>query len=99
MKELLDTWASIYANHGGLRTSVAFLHVDSDLYSSAKTVFKYLATRIQPRTIIQFDEYFNYPGWRLHEFKAFQEFVAEYGIRYDYLGYVVAGYSVAVAIL
>ena len=27
MKELLDTWSSIYANHGGLRTSVSFLHV------------------------------------------------------------------------
>ena len=29
--------------------------------------------------MIVFDEYFNYPGWRGHEFKAFQEFVAETG--------------------
>ena len=28
-----------------------------------------------PGTIILFDEYFNYPNWEQHEFKAFQEFV------------------------
>jgi hypothetical protein len=25
--------------------------------------------------VIVFDEYFNYPGWRAHEYKAFQEFI------------------------
>jgi hypothetical protein len=66
---------------------VAFLHVDCDLYSSAKTVLDLLAERIVPGTVVVFDEYFNYPSWREHEFKAFQEFVTERHIEYRYLAW------------
>jgi hypothetical protein len=65
--------------------SVAFVHVDCDIYSSTKVVLQALAPRLQPGAIIVFDEYFGYPGWRNHEFKAFQEFVHEHGVRYQYL--------------
>lgn len=67
--------------------SVALLHIDCDIYSSTRTVFDMLGDRIRPGTVIVFDEYFNYPGWRQHEYKAFQEFCAERGRRYRYLGY------------
>ena len=77
---------------------VAFLHIDSDLYSSAKVVLWGLAERIVPGTVIVFDEYFNYPDWREHEYKAFQEFVSEFHIDYEYLNYSARGYSVAVRI-
>ncbi|WP_174502618.1 class I SAM-dependent methyltransferase [Acidiphilium sp. C61] len=66
---------------------VALLHIDCDIYSSTKTVFDLLSDRIRPGTVIVFDEYFNYPGWRQHEYKAFQEFCAEGGRSYRYLGY------------
>src|SRR5262249_8094966 len=46
---------------------IAFMHLDADLYSSTKTVFDLTADRIVPGTIIQFDEFFNYPGWQEHE--------------------------------
>ncbi|MFZ0406878.1 MAG: class I SAM-dependent methyltransferase, partial [Cyanobium sp.] len=62
-----------------LDKAVAYLHVDCDLYSSAKTIFDALSDRITSGTIIVFDEYFNYPGWRQGEFKAFQEFTAIHG--------------------
>lgn len=77
---------------------VAFLHIDSDLYSSARLVLRQLAERIVPGTVIVFDEYFNYPDWREHEYKAFQEFVSEFDIQYEYLTYSARGYSVAVKI-
>ena len=77
---------------------VAFLHIDSDLYSSAKLVLGQLAERIVPGTVIVFDEYFNYPDWREHEYKAFQEFVSEFNVHYEYLTYSARGYSVAVKI-
>lgn len=67
--------------------NIALLHIDSDLYSSAKTIFDLLYNRITEGTIIQFDEYFNYPTWQKHEFKAFQEFVQKYNIEYEYLGF------------
>ena len=40
----------------------AFLHLDADLYSSTRTVLDLLDDRIVPGTVIQFDEYFGYPG-------------------------------------
>jgi hypothetical protein len=66
---------------------VRFLHVDCDLYSSTVDIFAALRDRIQAGTIILFDEYFNYPGWERHEFKAWQEFVAAHAVDYEYVGY------------
>lgn len=75
-----------------------FIHVDADLYSSAVTILTALRARIVPGTVILFDEYFNYPGWEHHEYKAFQEFIRESGLSYDYLGFASSEYSVAVKI-
>ena len=75
---------------------IAFLHVDCDLYLSTKIIFDLLADRLQAGTVIVFDEYFNYPSWRLHEFKAFQEFVKARKVKYTYLAY--AKYNVAIKI-
>jgi hypothetical protein len=66
---------------------VAFIHVDCDLYSSTRTILSKLGDRIVPGTVILFDEYFNYPNWEAHEYKAFQEFVKERGISYRYLAF------------
>ncbi|MEM7220920.1 MAG: class I SAM-dependent methyltransferase [Pseudomonadota bacterium] len=64
---------------------VALIHIDSDLYSSAKTVLDALAPRFRPGSIIVFNEYFNYPNWRAHEFRALQEFRSTHDVRYTYL--------------
>lgn len=61
---------------------VAFLHVDSDIYSSCNTVLTLLEERIVPGTVILFDEICNYPEFREHEIKAFAEFLLRTG--YDY---------------
>lgn len=76
---------------------MAFMHIDCDLYSSTKTVFNCLGNRIKPGVIIVFDEYFGYPGWEHHEFKAFQEFVKLHDVQYEYLCYAAA--QVAIRIL
>lgn len=65
----------------------SFVHVDCDLYSSTKTVLTLLADRLVPGTVLLFDEYFNYVSWRDHEFKAFQEFVRERHVTYQYLAW------------
>ncbi len=98
--ELLVGWfeASLpgfLAAHPG---PVSFLHVDCDLYSSTKTVLHYLRGRIVPGTIIVFDEYFNYVGWRNHEFKAFAEFIAETGLAFRFIGAVPTHQQVGVVI-
>lgn len=77
---------------------LALLHVDCDLYSSTKAIFTFLADRIVPGTIIVFDEYFNYPEWRLHEYRAFRELRLERSIAYDYIGLVPSHQQVAVRV-
>jgi hypothetical protein len=66
---------------------VAFVHIDCDLYSSTKTIFDLLGDRLQVGTIILFDEYFNFAGWRQHEHKAFDELVQARGLTVSYLAY------------
>ena len=65
----------------------AFINIDSDVYSSAKTIFDCLGDRIIPGTVIFFDEFFNYPGWKTGEFKAWTEFVEDRRVEFEYLGF------------
>ncbi|MFE4503420.1 TylF/MycF/NovP-related O-methyltransferase [Rhodococcus sp. NPDC056743] len=69
------------------RETIAFLHLDADLYSSTKTVLDLLGDRLAPGSIIVFDEFFNYPGWQNHEYRAWTEFVTRTGISFEYVGY------------
>ena len=66
---------------------VSFMNIDCDLYESTRTVFTYLRDQIHPGAVIVFDEYFCLPGWRDHEYKAFQEFLQEKGFGYEYLAF------------
>jgi hypothetical protein len=77
---------------------IQLLHVDCDLYSSTVTILTALRKNIVPGTVIVFDEYFNYPGWQLDEFRAWQEFVAKNAIKYEYIGYVSRHQKVAVRV-
>ena len=76
----------------------ALIHVDCDIYASTVSIFAALNGRIGPGTVIVFDEYFNYPGWRQHEYKAFQEFIANTGLKYRYIGFSAEKGHVAVQI-
>ena len=62
---------------------IAFLHIDCDIYASAKEIFDHIV----PGTVIVFDEFYNYPGAEEHEFKAFQEFLDRTGKKPVYLAY------------
>lgn len=66
---------------------IRFLNIDCDLYSSTKSVFQHLGSRIGKGTVIVFDEYFCTARWREDEYKAFQEAVREQGWCYDYLAF------------
>jgi len=70
--------------HKGL---IGFLHIDSDLYSSAKTIFELLEPRLKPGAVIVFDEYFNFTEWQECEYKAFMEFLGKTGLSFEFIGY------------
>jgi hypothetical protein len=62
-----------------------FLHIDCDLYSSTKDVFDVLGSKFKGTVYMLFDEYFNYPFWEHHEFKAFKELIDKLCINYEYI--------------
>lgn len=83
------------ANPGPL----SFMNVDCDTYESSSYVLKQVADRFRVGTVILFDEYYNYPNWREHEFKAWQEIVAERNLDYRYVGFSTMRYHAAVQIM
>lgn len=76
----------------------ALVHIDCDLYSSTRYVLEQLRPRLQPGTVIVFDEYCGYDEWQDGEFKAWQEFVTRYQLNYRYLSVNLAHTQVAVVI-
>jgi hypothetical protein len=90
-----DTLPGFLEQHPG---PVSFLNIDCDLYSSTRFVLNALADRIGPGCVIQFDEYFNYPGWRQHEHKAFNELVEERGLKYRFHSFLRIHQAVCVVI-
>ncbi len=77
---------------------VAFIHIDCDLYSATRDVLNLLRPMLQPGTVIAFDEYYNYPDWLEHEYKAWIEFVEAAAVKFTYLGYIRTGNQVALRI-
>ncbi|QIX48402.1 TylF/MycF/NovP-related O-methyltransferase [Rhodococcus sp. DMU1] len=88
-----DTLPRFLAAHPG---DVAFVHLDADLYSSTTTVLDLLEDRLVPGTVLVFDEFFNYPGWQRHEYRAWTEFVARTGTAFEYLAYTADNEQVVV---
>lgn len=79
-----DTLPRFKEAHDG---PVRFMHIDCDIYSSTRAVLEIMADRIAAGTVIAFDEYFGHSHWRQDEFRAFQEAVARYDWRYEYLSF------------
>lgn len=80
-EETLPEWAQTF------NQPIAMIHVDCDLNSSTETIFKVLADRIQPGTLLIFDDYFNFPGWEQDGHSVFTQFVEKFGWQVNYLGY------------
>ena len=65
---------------------IAILHIDCDTYKSTREIFELLGDKINRGTLIIFDEYHGYPGWKFGEYKAFQDFIKKNGKTYNYIG-------------
>lgn len=65
---------------------ITFLHVDSDIYSSARDIFTILRHNIADNCVIVFDELLGYSNFENHEWKAWWEFVDENNIEFEWIG-------------
>ena len=66
---------------------ISFLHIDCDIYSSTTEVFNNFHDKIKKGTVILFDELYNYPEWKDHEFKALMELTEKYDKKFDVIAY------------
>lgn len=65
---------------------VTFIHIDCDLYSSTKDIFDNITPNIADGCVIVFDELVNYPNYKRHELLAFEEWIKENNIEYEFIG-------------
>lgn len=99
------TVPAFLAQHPG---PIAFLHIDTDLYAqsmseadgtpcdvhtASKSALDIVGDRLVPGSVVVLDEYFNSPGWREQEFRAFQEMVQSRALNYRYLAYDTTGFG------
>jgi predicted O-methyltransferase YrrM len=80
-----------------LTEPVALAHIDCDIYSSTVTVLELITPALREGSVISFDEFFNYPGFQRHEYKAFLEWAAVKNVKYEFISY--SGHQAAVKIL
>src|SRR5579862_8310051 len=74
----------------------SFVHVDCDTYEATNTILSLIGDRLQPGTVMLFDEYIGFHGWQQAEYRAWQEFAAR-GLKYEYIG--CSEYAVALRLL
>lgn len=80
------------------RQPVRLAHIDCDLYSSTRTVLEHIGPRLREGSILVFDDYLGFPGWREHEYRAFQEFSRESSLEWRYLAFDLLDRQVAVEV-
>lgn len=56
---------------------IALLHIDTDTYTPCKLILELVEARLQPGSVIIFDELLAYPGWQYGEYKALCETVSK----------------------
>lgn len=65
--------------------TLAFAHLDADLYSATKEALLAITPRIKPKSLLLFDEYFGQIAWREHEHRALEEWLNTSGIQVECL--------------
>lgn len=80
-----DTLEPFLKDHQG---QAAFVHIDVDIYSSAKYILDTLYDhgRLKSGSIIMFDELFHFPTWEINEYKALSDFGERTNIEIEFLG-------------
>jgi len=86
LKGLFEQTLPIFVNELK-QEQIMILHMDADTYKPTRYVLELLIKNLYRGSIVIFDEYYGYTGWKLHEFRAFQEIVSEFSIKYKYIGF------------
>ncbi|WP_018415243.1 class I SAM-dependent methyltransferase [Teredinibacter turnerae] len=64
---------------------IGLIHIDTDTYTPAKLILTLTKDVLQPGTLILFDDFFGYPGWKYGEYKAYKECLSD--VDHCFLGF------------
>ena len=76
---------------------INFVHIDTDIYESAKTILSSIKPRLSKNSIIVFDELYNFPGWNVGEYRALRETFKD--DEYKFLAFAKDGEQAVIQIL
>ena len=79
-----ETLPSFLAAHA---EPISFIHIDCDVYETAKFVLETCRPRMRGGTLLLFDEYHGFHGWERGEHRALQEFASAHGIAFEYVAF------------
>jgi len=74
-------------------SSISFIHLDCDIYSSHSYVLEKLENRIEDDCLIIFDDFLNFPNYKNHSIKVFLEFLERNKFSYKPFGHIREDYS------
>jgi hypothetical protein len=82
------------------RRRIQAIHIDCDLGSSTRAVFKALTSLILvDKPILLFDEFYNYPGYENHEFQAFLDWHNETHAPFQVIARIASRQQVLIELL
>lgn len=64
---------------------IRFCHFDMDVYEPTKYVLERIKSRLQPGSLLLFDEFMGNPNWKHSEYKALKETLEE--TRYEWIAF------------
>jgi len=68
------------------KDKISFIHIDCDTYLSTKQIFKNINFDLfQNNSLILFDDYHSYWGWKENIFKVWKEYVKKNNVKYEYI--------------
>ena len=76
---------------------INFVHMDLDTYESTKFTLQQIKPYLIDKAVILFDEFYNFPGWKVGEYKALKEEFSDN--EYKYLSFGLRGCQVAIQII
>tara|TARA_Y100001935_G_C17139254_1_gene424652 strand:+ start:83 stop:787 length:705 start_codon:yes stop_codon:yes gene_type:complete len=67
---------------GKKNKKIIFAHLDMDTYTPTKYTLNKIKPYLQSGSVILFDEFYGFPNWKQHEFKAFTEIFEKKEFKY-----------------
>jgi predicted O-methyltransferase YrrM len=66
---------------------VSFINFDADTYESTLYILEEIRERLRPGSILVFDEFMGFHGYKQGEYLAWNEYSLKYGIKFKYVAH------------